>query len=429
MLRGRPHQDHRESNRYGRHQPAKDMHPLDSANEAARLSALHSLDLLDTPPEPAFDSLVQLVALACDTPIALVSLVDRTRQWFKARVGIEATETPREYAFCAHAILTPGGLIVPDAARDPRFAPNPLVTDSPGIRFYAGVPIRVAGGHAVGVLCVVDTVPRTFTARQLEMLRALARQAERLIVLHCEQRAATALRQRLRGREQQLRQLEIHEASRIAAELHDGLGQQLTGISLAVASLQARLQGCDEATQEQATTIGMLASEAIRQCRDLAYSEATFTVDEHGLVGFLQRYCRLLNQGPGAPITLHTGHRLAREPDAATAHHLFRLVQEAVNNARRHSGATHIGIELIEQPDLLSLTIDDDGRGMCAEARSFPGLGIRSMRFRAMEIGAKLVIADRHYGGTQVRCVLPLRSQAVDSSAAVRTVEAGLRRG
>ena len=110
-------------------------------NEADRLATLRGLGILDTPPELAYDELSALAAYICQTPIALISLVDEERQWFKARVGWTTGETPREVAFCAHTILQPDLLVVPDASADERFADNPLVTASPGIRFYAGAPL------------------------------------------------------------------------------------------------------------------------------------------------------------------------------------------------------------------------------------------------------------------------------------------------
>jgi len=408
--------------------PDTDVHAMTSADESNRLLALHSLALLDTPPEPAFDGLVQAASYVCGTPIALVSLVDRARQWFKARTGLDATETPREHAFCSHAIQIPDGLIVRDATQDPRFSTNPLVVDSPGIRFYAGIPIRTAGDIPIGTLCVIDTVPRTLTERQLQVLRSLALQVEHLIALHYANRTITALSRRQRQIERHLREVEIHEARRIAAELHDGLGQQLTAVNLAVGVLQSRVAGQSEAAAEQVATVGLLVSEAIRQCRDLAYSEATFTVEERGLVGFLQRYCTLLNEGPGAPITLSAAGLLARDLDSHVSHHLFRIAQEAIVNARRHGEATRIGVEIVEQPDLLTLTIDDDGKGISGKSRSFPGLGIRSMQFRAEEIGARIDIADRHYGGTQVRCELPLQAPGLEARSNAAAAGSRIRR-
>src|SRR6478672_527927 len=145
-------------------------------NEAERLAALRGLGILDTPPELAYDDLSALAAHICQTPIALISLVDEDRQWFKSRVGWTTRETPREVAFCAHTILEPDLLVVPDASLDQRFANNPLVTSPPRIRFYAGAPLVNTDGHALGTLCVIDHKPRELTADQASALRALSHQ-------------------------------------------------------------------------------------------------------------------------------------------------------------------------------------------------------------------------------------------------------------
>lgn len=151
--------------------------------EAERLELLHALQLLDTEPEPIFDRLTRLLAQSLGTPIALVSLVDRDRQWFKSRVGLAVSETPRSQAFCAHAILDDQLLVVPDACKDERFVSNPLVLGAPHIRFYAGAPIRSQGGLALGTLCAIDTQPRILGAAQLQILQDLADVVSREIQL------------------------------------------------------------------------------------------------------------------------------------------------------------------------------------------------------------------------------------------------------
>ena len=146
-------------------------------NEAQRLSALRSYRILDTEPEPAFDDLTLLAAQVCETPIALVSLVDEKRQWFKARLGMGMAETSRGASFCAHTILHADQILeVRDAREDPRFADSELVASDPPWTFYAGAPLVAWGGHALGALCVVDKKPRVLRAEQLAALRALSRQ-------------------------------------------------------------------------------------------------------------------------------------------------------------------------------------------------------------------------------------------------------------
>lgn len=153
------------------------------ADEARRLNALHSYRILDTMPEQAFDDLTLLASQVCGTPIALITLVDENRQWFKSRVGIDLAETERSISFCTHAIQREGLFIVPDTLDDGRFRNNPLVVSQPHIRFYAGAPLRTPDGDALGTICVVDTFPRTLTDGQKAALDALRRQAEAQLAL------------------------------------------------------------------------------------------------------------------------------------------------------------------------------------------------------------------------------------------------------
>jgi diguanylate cyclase (GGDEF)-like protein len=146
-------------------------------NELARIEELLDLNILDSLPEQAYDDITYLASRICDTPIALVSLVDSERQWFKSRVGLDATQTSRDVAFCAHAILEPSELfVVRDATVDLRFANNPLVVEEPAVRFYAGAPLVSSAGNALGTLCVIDNHPRELTEVQTRSLQALARQ-------------------------------------------------------------------------------------------------------------------------------------------------------------------------------------------------------------------------------------------------------------
>ena len=172
-------------------------------DEIERLAALRSYEVLDTAAEQDFDDLTELASHICGTPIALISLIDEDRQWFKSKVGLTANETPRDLAFCAHAILERDVLVVPNALLDARFVGNPLVTDGIKIRFYAGAPLVTPDGHALGTLCVIDQTDRELRPNQKVALQALSRQ----VVAQLE------LRNGLRG-------LQRHAAARDLAQAH-----------------------------------------------------------------------------------------------------------------------------------------------------------------------------------------------------------------
>lgn len=183
-------------------------------NERERLERLRSYEVLDTDPELSFDDLVQVASEICEVPIALVSLVDEDRQWFKARVGLDASETPRDLAFCAHAILGDQVFEVPDTQHDERFQTNPLVTSDPHIRFYAGAPLQVSDDLRLGTLCVIDRKPRKLSQAQLEALEALARQT----VAQLDLRRLLAVERRARA-SQELLLAELQAVSELKGRL------------------------------------------------------------------------------------------------------------------------------------------------------------------------------------------------------------------
>lgn len=175
-------------------------------NESARLEALRQYQILDTDPEQVFDDITRLAAYICQTPIAVISLIDRDRQWFKARVGLGPAETSRDCAFCAHAILEERPLVVPDALADLRFADNPLVTSEPYIRLYAGAPLITPEGFRLGTLCVIDRVSRTLDLSQIASLCMLGNQVMAQLDLRRELSSLTKSLSEHKQVEKQLRE-------------------------------------------------------------------------------------------------------------------------------------------------------------------------------------------------------------------------------
>ncbi len=202
-------------------------------NEMSRLRALLDLAVLDSAPEHTFDAIVGNVARALNVPIALVSLIDETRQWFKARVGLDASETPRDLAFCAHAILEPRPFVVPDSAADQRFADNPLVTGAPHVRSYLGAPLIDHAGHAFGTLCAIDHVPRSWTPAEIQQIETLATLVTELLVQRralrqAQQNAeAVAALSRELARGQQLME-EVSQAAKVGGWSLDLFSNHLT---------------------------------------------------------------------------------------------------------------------------------------------------------------------------------------------------------
>ena len=249
-------------------------------NEKQRLADLQSYKILDTPPEENFDHITALAAHICGTPIALITLIDSDRQWFKSKVGLTVSETSRDVAFCAHAIMQHGLFVVADAAHDRRFATNPLVTAKPKIRFYAGAPLVNLEQHALGTLCVLDRVPRVLSPDQTKALRALSQQAMAQMELR---RTVIELKQNLLERrltEKNLRKTQtvLHTASLARSEFLHKASHELRATLSGMASLTDQLLAGPQ-TQQQKDVLQSLKS-STTALLELASNLSNFSKNE-----------------------------------------------------------------------------------------------------------------------------------------------------
>lgn len=232
--------------------------PLPS-NEADRLRTLQQYQILDTSPEEAFDDLTRLVAHICGTPTAIISLVDTNQQWFKSKVGLEASETSRDVAFCAHTILQPNLFIVRDAHQDVRFADNPLVILDPKIRFYASAPLITPDNFALGTLRVIDYIPRDLSLEHQQALQILARQVVTQLKLRrnlAELEAAITNSQRLEHSHDEL-ELKVQERTVELIKTNEQLRSEIVKRQRAEEEIRL-LQTITQATSRRRKTFTML---------------------------------------------------------------------------------------------------------------------------------------------------------------------------
>ncbi|MDH3249348.1 MAG: GAF domain-containing sensor histidine kinase [Acidimicrobiia bacterium] len=325
-------------------------------NEAERLNELRELEILDTLPEATYDSITFLASQICGVPIALVSIVDEDRQWFKSRVGLDATETHRNLAFCAHAINEPEKiLIVPDASLDTRFMANPLVTSDPNIRFYAGAPLVTSSGSALGTLCVIDREPRDLSEDQLVSLRALSVQVMALLELR---RTVRELREQ---------QAALEEASRLREVLMGTVSHELrTPLTAIIGFIEFLGEDIDVETRTDIVRrLGRQAGDLQHLVDDLliaARAEAdslnveTITVDLETQVSLALED---VSAAVAGGISIDTSPCLASGDPAR----IRQIIRNLLTNAVRYGGPT-ITLETHRRDDSCRLLVVDDGPGV-----------------------------------------------------------------
>jgi two-component system, sensor histidine kinase len=356
----------------------------------------------------AFDSIVAHAADICSVPKAAIGIVNETHLWFKAKIGMNHTVLPRYELFCKATLNSPDGLVIDDIGADQRFSALPSVLGQFDIRFYAGLPLRAAGKFPVGTLSIMDVAPRHLSRQQLRALELVAQLAEQLIDHHFAQEGIVVLKQQCRRMQDRLNRIEALESQRLANELHDGLSQELVAVELALASLTRSAGGIASSAHARAIAAGDDLTMALKHCRDFTKMEAALAVEAVDLFAFLRHYCSYLQDVAHASTSLRlpTALRVSLPPNVS--HHLSRIAQEAIANARKHSGASSIIVEVIELPQRLLVVIEDNGNGLSKQALQYPGVGMSCMRYRAEAIDARLEFAATPGGGTRVSCALDL---------------------
>ncbi len=392
---------------------------MEKTAEIDRLKALDGYSILDTMPDSDYDELTVLAASICSTPVALITLVDEDRQWFKSHHGIAIEETPREHSFCAHAIRASTRIFyVRDAREDSRFSSNPLVTGDPYVTFYAGVPLINLEGHALGTLCVIDQVPRDLSEHQLAALEKLANQAMKLLELRKHKYHLKLANDRLERRNRMLERFAQVAASQINSPLQlirQAAGETMSRWAGKNEDLAQSLRPIQSSAMKLNNLVqGLLAS---AQHADDNLEKDEITVEE------LQD--ELLNLFPSSAdrqLEFFFRMRFVR------AHHSIRAVfRELVSNAIRHNDKARALIEIggSEDDKFYDFFVSDNGSGMSNSnlLQAFElfttleptdrygeyslGVGLSTVKSQIYELGGMLDIDSEEGEGTIVTFSIP----------------------
>ncbi|MDQ3678942.1 MAG: GAF domain-containing protein [Actinomycetota bacterium] len=374
--------------------------------DPVRLAELRRARLLDTPAEEAFDRLARLATRLLRAPVALVSLVDEERQFFKSCVGLSdslasARQTPLSHSICQHEVATDRPLVVVDARVDSRLADNPSVRDM-GVVAYAGWPIRARAGHPLGSFCVIDNKPRHWSDEELTALGELAAEVSDLIELRVSDLEAAERKAGLG----QLVAIQEAERARIAGEIHDDSLQVISAVSIRLQMLRRRLRGT---AADMLDSLAHTVDEASDRLRRLLFELRPSALDHDSLAEALRAYLDHTFDDEAPEWAVRDG--LVVEPPTSVRLVLFRVAQQALANVVSHARAGRV--EVTVEPDAggIALVVIDDGVGFDTGALLQPGhLGLITMRERAQAAGGRLIICSSAGQGTTVRVWLPVAS-------------------
>lgn len=386
-------------------------------DEQERLATLRRLELLDTAPEREFDDVVRLACELAQVPMALVSLVDEDRQWFKARIGLEREETPRDVSFCAHAILSDDLFVVHDARLDSRFSSNPYVTDDPAIRFYAGAPLRAPDGRRIGTLCILDQVPRVVPTSLRDALEALRRHVETILALrlrNLQLAAFNAELERLRTEKDLLIQFVAHDMKNSLSSIMLN-AEALTTVDRLEEVAEIGTDVLDAAKGLDRLVFDMLDVSRRERGAELRVSLAPVKIDdllEHAVASArrraLVRRISVTAKWSGSDVVL------------ADRNLLLRVVENLLDNALRYApNGGSVTLRTTRDGNRLTLSISDNGPGIPSESRerifslyeqnesSDPrsrGIGLAFCRM-AVEAQGGRISAEQNDGGGTSFCV------------------------
>ena len=353
--------------------------PVLPPDEAERLAALKEYEILDSDREEEFDDITTLASEICQTPISLITLIDSNRQWFKSGHGLEVRETPRDYAFCGHALNHPDKtLIIPDSHKDERFADNPLVTGSPHVIFYTGVPLVNPQGYALGTLCVIDQKPRTLTEIQLKSLQLLAKQVVQLMELRKANRSLHKLKENLQARNTELEQF--------AYVVSHDIKSPLASIVLTAEMLRENFGDSIDEGNDQLLKVLNRASFKIINLVDgiLSYYRGERALsekaDDFDLKSCIQSIVEVLKVSQPAEINYPPETVFIHTNKTALEQILINLLQNALKYGDKDM--TRIDIRFREEESFYHFEVEDNGQGIAAEDQHrifdlFTTLGIR----------------------------------------------------
>ena len=340
-------------------------------NESDRLKVLYSYEVLDTPPEEEFDEVVQLASQICGTSVSLITLIDANRQWFKAKVGVEANETPREMAFCAYAIHSDEALVVNDASQDDRFSGNPLVTSYPNIRFYAGLPLVTPSGHRLGTLCVIDENPKQITDDQLFALKVLSRQVVKQLELKLHNKKLSQSLDHIQSQNVELTRLN-HVNNRLVSIISHDLTSPFSTLKGLVALLQDN-QIAGEELEYAISNITLMVDSSSELLEQLLYwgqsqlQGNTINIQPIELDLLLEEKinkAKLLTQPKGNVIvsTIAPSYKILADPVL-----LKFVIRNLLHNANKFTKNGTIKVGASEDDHFHTITLRDSGCGMTPE--------------------------------------------------------------